>query len=207
MTRTIFVYRGTQHEKLRIESLKQGDTIYSNYRYNGVKINACLHWCENCYDDVNEVPEMMRIPMNDIAISGNINNYDSDVFECEYKQFSGCLCVFPSENVGRCLCLCVMVTEFSKYYGDDSMFVEIIEFDIDDIPERAFKRTGNSYDKVLDAFVRYKKRLSEYLDDRGVIFKYIGAKTKAIVSEFIDMSYDSYIKKCFDYLKKLDNLL
>ena len=35
MTRTIFVYRGAQHEKLRIESLKQGDTIriYNSYDY------------------------------------------------------------------------------------------------------------------------------------------------------------------------------
>lgn len=47
MTRTIFVYRGSQHEKLRIDSLRQGDTIriYSlnSHDYREYYI-ACDSW-------------------------------------------------------------------------------------------------------------------------------------------------------------------
>ena len=194
-----------------LDELIQGKTIYSNFNFdveNGKNYSICLHWCENCYDSIDEIPEMMRLPMNDIATSGNVDNYDSDVFECEYTSMMGCIAVFPSENSGKCYCMFKVETEYSEYYDTDTYFVKIVEMDINSVPEHVKygkkHRNSDKYDMLIRLFIIGKKSIDEINEISSMSYiKYADAKSKAILQYFVAMKYDTYIKSAISYSRKL----
>ena len=161
--------------KFDLDEMIQGGTIYSKYSFigsNEENRNICLHWCENCYDSIDEIPDMMKIPMNEVATSGNVECYDYDVFKCDIEKIIGCIAVFPSEENKKCYCLFKVETEYVEYFDLDTYFIKIIEIDLDELPEHykyKNKHTNkDKYDMLVKMFLSSKKYIDEIQENNNM---------------------------------------